>query len=327
MQIIELNLKTELKPQEEIVLGLGNFDGVHIAHQEIIKTCIHQARAQDLPACILTFNPHPSMVLTPDANYQPIILLEQRLKIFEELGVDKTYIMNFTMDFAALSAYDFVDKVLVDRLKVKRVVSGYNFFFGHNREGDSKFLHNLADKFGFIYQCIDKISYNYHEVSSSYIKKMLKCGAVGIASALLGRKYSISGKVIKGSQRGRSIGFPTINIELSRNILHPIYGVYLAHILLKDHSYFGIANLGIRPTFAGTIPLLEVHIFNFQQDVYDKEAYIELLQFIRPERKFPSVEMLIKQIKTDIDSCRYVVRKCFRDKVGEVPSAMIPKEP
>jgi riboflavin kinase/FMN adenylyltransferase len=316
MQVIELNLETEFQHQEGIVLGLGNFDGVHIAHQEIIKTCIHQARAQGLPACILTFNPHPSAILRPDANYQPIISLEQRLEIFKELGVDRTYVINFTKDFAALSAYDFVEKVLVNQLKVKRVVTGYNFFFGHNREGDNNFLHKLADQFGFIYQCIDKVSYNHHEVSSSYIKKMLKFGAIGIASALLGRKYCISGKIVKGFQRGRTIGFPTINIELSQDILHPVYGVYLAHVLLGGHSYFGIANIGIRPTFSGTIPLLEVHIFNFQHDVYGREVCVELLQFIRPERKFPSVDMLTKQIKTDVDSCRYVIHKCFHEKKG-----------
>ncbi len=304
--IIIKDLKTQ--NYKDIAVALGNFDGVHIAHQEIIKTCVNYAKNEDIKSAVMTFDPHPRKVMRPSLQHKNLTTIEQRIELFKSLGVDLVFLIDFTTEFANISANDFITKILVDNLRVKHIATGYNFLFGRNREGTPELLSKYAKDYNFSYNLINKINYNYHDVSSSNIKEMLGLGAMGIVNRMLGRKYTISGKVIKGNKRARELGVPTANIRLEENLIYPLYGVYLVMVKFDNKEMHGIANIGVRPTFSETNPVLEVHIFNFNGDIYDKDLEVSFLHFIRPERKFGNIDDLKLQIASDVQGAKYALK-------------------
>jgi riboflavin kinase/FMN adenylyltransferase len=285
------------------VLTLGNFDGIHLGHQNILKTL--RQLSQGAKTALLTFEPHPIKIINSS---QPIdiriISLAQKLRFLKTNNlVDIVFLANFTRQLADLEAEIFVQELLVQRLKIKHLVIGYDFVFGKNRRGDADLLEKLAGFYGFGFTKIGA-SKNLQDIiySSTAIRKALIAGNVKTANSMLGRPYAIQGIVISGQRLARNLGFPTANILPKFNLLKPRFGVYKAQVLLNQQRLPAIVNFGIKPTFLGQEPLFEAHIFNFSEQIYGQKITIELLDFIRPEQKFAGIEELRLQIKKD---CAY----------------------
>jgi riboflavin kinase/FMN adenylyltransferase len=285
-------------------IALGNFDGVHMAHQEIIRTCISKAKDAGVPAMVVTFSPHPVKVLAPHKHHVSIISETQRREIIKGLGIDYLLEIPFNQEFAATSAQDFITTILEDQLNVQGVVTGYNFYFGHKRQGDSKMLSKHALRKGWQYISVKQISVEHFDVSSSEIKRMLAIGGVGIAAKMLGHFYFLDGQVVKGRQQGSKMGFPTANLKISDDVVMPMFGVYL----VETNYGPGVANFGVRPTITQKDeinPMLEVHLFDFAQNIYNKDMRVKFLQLIRPERTFPDIDALKYQIANDCNQAKY----------------------
>lgn len=291
------------------VVALGNFDGVHIGHQEIIKAVIARAKQNKCPAGLITFYPHPASVLNKSKDFRYLLTLEEKLDKLQNFGLDFCVVINFTEDFAKISAKDFIFDYLCDKLHVSHILTGSNFRFGHKREGDAPMLAEYAKRLGYKYQVIDKVDYNHMEASSSAIKELLIMGRLGRANSMLGAPYAITGMVEKGSGKAKEVlATPTANIKLPNDKIQPIFGVYMVRVIMGDQIKFGVANIGIKPTFGDNYPGLEVNIFDHTEDIYGHKLTIELLRFIRPELKFSSVELLKYHIDMDIISAKYLIR-------------------
>jgi riboflavin kinase/FMN adenylyltransferase len=290
------------------VVALGNFDGVHLGHQAVIGAVLAAARLNRAVSGVMTFEPHPRSVFRPDQ--PPFRLTPFRIKsrLIEALGVDYLLMQHFDLAFAAHTAREFVDTVLVRSLGVSQVVVGYNYVFGHGRQGDVQVLREMAAEFGFAVTTIDPIAVEDGTVhSSSRIRRALQAGQPREAARLLGRDWEIEGRVERGDQRGRTIGFPTANIELD-GYLSPAAGVYAvrAGVDLGSATQWlpGVANFGRRPTFGKAGVLLEVHLFDFSGDLYGRHLRVALVDFLRPERKFSGLDALKAQIQEDCKAAR-----------------------
>jgi riboflavin kinase/FMN adenylyltransferase len=300
------------------VVALGNFDGVHLGHQEIIKRAKASKSEAIKKAGVITFFPHPTHVLKKDKSFNYIHSLQERLKKLESLGLDFTLVIDFTQEFASMKAEEFIEQILRDQLRVAKVLTGSNFGFGYRRQGTPALLKEYAKKGAFAYEMIEKINHNDIDISSSTIKKLLSQGRVIKANALLQQPYSLFGQVIKGSgQASKLLALATANIAVNGEKVLPMFGVYLVRIAHRESKIFGIANLGLRPTVGGETPMLEVHLFDFNQDLYGEELTVEFLILIRPEYKFARLENLKTQIAMDIKSSRYLAKNL--DNWNECP--------
>lgn len=288
------------------VMALGNFDGVHKGHREVILRAKAIAHAQSRPLAVMTFEPHPRRFFSPDLPILRIVPFAQKARLLRELGVNYLYVAHFNAAFSRLSAEDFVQRILQDGLKVAHVVTGHNFAFGHKRRGNVDFLRAQADEKGFSYtevsaaQAADQTLY-----SSSAVRHALAEGDIARVMAILGRPYRVRGTVIHGDQRGRSIGFPTANIRPSPLFL-PKSGVYAVWGIVEGERYAGVANLGTRPTVDGQRRLLEVHLLDAALDLYGKRMEVEFIEFIRPEQKFSGLDELKAQIARDTETARHI---------------------
>lgn len=290
------------------VIAVGNFDGVHRGHRTVIGEAGRIAASSDLPWGVLTFEPHPRNVFQPDA--APFRLTPFRAKADEiaGLGVDFMIAQRFDLDFSKQSATDFVERYLVETLKVHHVVAGYDFKFGHKRMGSCETLLSEGQKMGFGFTAVAAASDDGGGLySSSRTRELVEKGEMQAAADVLGRPFSISGRVAGGDKRGRTIGFPTANIHLG-GYIRPAFGVYAVRAVLADGSPVdGVANLGMRPTFDGTAPRLEVHLFDFDADIYQMRIDVQLLEMIRPEKKFDGLDALKAQIARDCDTARGIL--------------------
>lgn len=298
------------------VIAIGNFDGVHLGHRAVIEEAGRIAKASGSPWGVLTFEPHPRMVFTPETPPFRITPFVQKSRIIEELGVDFLVVLNFDLALSRLPAEDFVDSVLVGGLHARHIVAGFDFVFGHQRRGTAQFLEAEGKKHGFGTTGIGQVVDETNEiVSSTRIRAFLAEAKPHEAARLLGRPFEIVGRVTGGDQRGRTIGFPTANLMLSATT-QPAFGVYAVRAGLEEAKttvwHDGVANLGYRPTFGGTTPVLETHIFDFAEDIYGKHLRVALIEFIRPERKFDGVAALTEQIKRDSDRARALLAKTER---------------
>ncbi|WDM85480.1 bifunctional riboflavin kinase/FAD synthetase [Ehrlichia sp. JZT12] len=287
------------------VIAFGNFDGVHLGHQLIIDTVKNIAFKENLASTIITFNPHPSEYLRNKRNFL-LLDLDQKISLLQNSGIDYLYIINFNENFSRLSADAFVKNVLVDNCKVKYIVTGHSCFFGHKCLGNMDLLHYYSTICGYKVINVDPVLVDNVLCSSSLVREYLSQGQMSFANKILGRLYQINGKVIRGLARGRLIGFPTVNISIE-HMLVPKIGVYSARIRIGDDNIWlnGIVNIGLRPTFNDIeFPILEMHIFDFNDDIYDQFVAIQLLEFIRPECKFDTIEQLTQQIQYDISEVR-----------------------
>jgi riboflavin kinase / FMN adenylyltransferase len=283
------------------VVTSGTFDGVHKGHQKILSRLKEINAQQQGETVVLTYWPHPRMIVSDDSqDFQLLSTIDEKIELFDSLGIQHLIITPFTRAFSELSSTEFIQQVLVDRIGTKKFVIGYDHRFGRNREGSFEFLQKVAPSFGFEVEEIPRQDIDELAISSTRIRNALQQGDIEVANELLGRPYPISGVVVKGKQLGRTLGFPTANLEVKENYkLVPANGVYAVKVKLRGQLGDGILNIGIRPTIDGTHRTIEVHLFDFDQDIYGERLQILLHKFIRPEKKFESLDALVAQIKED----------------------------
>lgn len=293
------------------VVVLGNFDGLHLGHKAVLQQAQIIAKELNRPLGVVTFDPHPLTVLRPNQTIKQLHTLETKLKKLEALGVDTVYILHFDAAFAALTAKEFVEQLLITQLNVAHVVVGYDFIFGHQRSGDTHFLATQSKQKNFGLTVIPPKEYQETPYSSTWIRQLLSEGKLSEANQLLGYPYGLCGKVQQGKQLGRQLGFPTANIPLTINPALA-FGVYAVEVQLDNqpNSYSAIANIGIRPTIehSNPSPCLEIHILDFDRDIYGTAMHVTFLEFIRHEQAFDGIDALQQQITKDVN---YVRRKQF----------------
>ena len=301
--------KSLLRQHRGAVIAVGNFDGVHRGHRTVIGEAGTIAASAGLPWGVLTFEPHPCAVFQPDV--APFRLSPFRGKASEiaALGVDFMIAQRFDMDFSKQSAADFVQAYLVETLQVHHVVAGYDFKFGHQRQGSCETLLSEGKKFDFGFTVVAAASDDGGGLySSSRCRELIARGDMRAAANVLARPFAISGRVQGGDKRGRTIGFPTANLGLG-SYIHPAFGVYAVRVSMPDGTVVkGVANLGMRPTFDGTAPRLEVHLFDFDADIYDMRISVALLEMIRAEKKFYGLDALKAQIALDCEKAREILK-------------------
>lgn len=293
------------------VLTIGMFDGVHLAHQRIIKNVAQTAKTIKGTSLVLTFTPHPLKVLKKCGVIPLITTLEQRIDLIRQLNVDVCLLLDFNQRFSNIPAENFVKDILVDILKINYLIVGEKFSFGREKKGGLTLLKKLSKTHGFRMRRIQSIKAGGKIVSSSRIRALIQEGRVGEANKLLGRKFSIIGKVNRGNARGRILGYPTANV-ISEHEVIPSRGVYAVLVKINQQILPGISNIGWRPTFhfqKGCADAIEVHIFNFNKNIYNKPIEIFFIQRIRSEKKFLSPQALLAQIKKDERKATEVVRK------------------
>jgi riboflavin kinase/FMN adenylyltransferase len=282
------------------IVTIGNFDGVHLGHQAIFRTLIERARTVGGTAVVLTFDPHPLKVLAPERCPPLLTPTEKKLSLIRASRIDVVVCLPFTPALANLTPVAFVEDVLIGMLGMCEIYVGYDFAFGRGRQGTIALLHELGARHDFRVQMIEPVTVNGSVVSSSMIRQWLQQGRVDAAAPLLGRLYSISGIIVEGYRKGREIGFPTANIR-SANELIPNRGVYAVLVDWRGQTHEGVANIGYNPTFGRTQLSIEVHLFNFTQQLYGESVEVFFVEKIRDERTFPTVTDLIAQISRDVE--------------------------
>jgi riboflavin kinase/FMN adenylyltransferase len=294
---------TEIRRDKKTALTIGTFDGVHLGHRRLLDSLMGKSRENNLRNIVITFDPHPRIVLSSDNGIKLLNTLNEKLEAFEKLGIENVLVIKFTEEFSKQRSEEFLKSYIIDKIGVSEFIIGYDHKFGRNRDGDQNLLSRLSRKYDFSLSVVDGVSVNGNPVSSTSIRNQLLDGNVKSANHLLGRKYYLSGKVIKGAMRGRELGFPTANLKVTEsNKLIPAQGVYAVESIVGNKNYNGIMNIGLRPTFEERIePVIEVHIFDFNSDIYSNEIKIGFIDRIRDEKQFNSKDELIEQIKMDIE--------------------------
>jgi riboflavin kinase/FMN adenylyltransferase len=288
------------------VLTLGNFDGVHRGHQAILGRVAEVAHAGGWEAVALTFNPHPVAVLRPDRGPTLITSLRDRIGLMTATGIDVLVVQHFTAAFAELSAEAFVERFVVQRLRATRLVVGHSVNFGHERRGDSALLMKLGQRFGFEVEVVGPVRVDGHDVSSSAVRRAIAAGDVVLAAALLGRPHRLGGWIVRGRQRGASIGFPTANVHV-RAGMSPPDGVYAVRLKHREAWFDGVANIGTNPTFGEAPRTFEAHLFDFDADLYGERVSVAFIERLRSEIAFPSVAALVAQIGRDAEQARAIL--------------------
>ena len=278
---------------------LGNFDGVHVGHQEIFSRLKKRAADIEGEALVLTFDPHPVKVLRPEMSPSLITSLDEKLRLLEESGLDGVVLADFTKEFAAQHPSQFAEELLCKALSAKLVIVGHDFTFGKGKQGTIGSLKEFGKKMGFDVEVVQPFKLNGEIVSSTGIRRLIMKGDVGNARELLGRYYTVEGEVIKGDSRGKSLGFPTANLA-PHGELFPEDGVYAVKVLLGKRSMLGVANVGVKPTFGNSERNIEVHIFDFNKSIYGERLRLLFVAKVRDERRFGGPGELSAQIKRDI---------------------------
>jgi len=286
-------------------ITIGNFDGIHLGHQAMLARLTARAASVGAVPTVLTFEPHPREIFTPESAPTRLTSLREKLEILRGLGVAHVHVCRFSKPFAALSAEDFVRRILVEGLKARYVLVGDDFRFGAKRAGDFALLQRMGAEFGFQAEALHTVEAAGQRASSTAVREALAAGDMAMAAQLLGRPYSISGRVVGGDQLGRKIGYPTANIQLKHN-KPPVKGIFAVRVQgLGKPDWPGVASLGTRPTVhTNGRPTLEVHLFNFDRDIYREHLRVEFLHKLRDEAKFPSLDALIAQIGLDAKLAR-----------------------
>lgn len=301
MEIYELQHPHKLNKQDlpETVLAVGYFDGVHRGHQEVIRTAKQIADETGRTSAVMTFHPHPSVVLKKETQHVKYITpLEDKIKVFEDLGIDRVYLVEFNKNLASLSPQDFVNHYFIG-LHVSHVVAGFDFTYGRMGKGTMDTLPTHGGE-KLSQTVVSKVTEHEEKISSTLIRESIKEGNISLANDLLGRPYQIRGTVITGDQRGRTIGFPTANLSVSEDYLLPKVGVYAVRVVHNNSSHYGMANIGYKPTFQDIKVLsVEINLFDFEADLYGQELTVEWHEFIRNEVKFNGVDHLINQLQKD----------------------------
>ena len=302
--------KSSLCEFRDAFVTIGNFDGVHLGHQHIIKMLIKEARENNRKAAVITFDPHPQMVLHPEKRpFYLITSLEEKIKLLEELGVDAVILIPFSLEFSKMTAEDFVCQIL-DSLQIKKIFIGYDYTFGKDKVGNAAFLVDFGNRLGFDIDIINAVRVDDTIVGSTRIRNAILEGDVKTVIAPLGRPYNLSGIVVKGSRRGGSLGFHTANIKTDK-VLIPAHGVYAVIVHLKGIRYRGVSNIGVNPTFDDERLSIEVHLLDFDRDIYGKSLEVLFIDRIRDEVKFADPEKLVAQVKRDIEKAEAILKPYF----------------
>ena len=288
------------------VVTLGNFDGVHLGHQEIFSRVRERAKEIQGTSLVYTFHPHPLSVLTQESQFLNITTLEEKLKLIEKAGIDVVICEPFTLEFSRLTAEEFVKNILWGQIGTKEIFVGEDYTFGSKRQGNIYSLTTMGKSLNFRVKIIESQIKDNIIVKSSKIREFIQMGEVEVAHRLLGRAYSITGQVIKGKERGITLGYPTANIRPNK-ALHPGVGVYAVWIKYENNQFAGAMNIGYNPTFSGQELSLEVHILDFNRDLYGKEIEIFFVARIRKEKAFASQEELRAQIAKDVSEAREIL--------------------
>lgn len=285
------------------VLTIGNFDGVHLGHQQVLNALVEQAKMLNTVAAVMIFEPQPQEFFAAGNSPARLTRFRDKYNLLKLLGVERLICINFNADFAEQSAEYFIEHFLVAKLGVKHLIVGDDFCFGKNRRGNFQMLQQFGQQHGF--SVSDTASYKMADcrISSTEIRKRLEQDELGLVEQMLGRPYSLIGRVVHGEKNGRKFGFPTANVLLKR-LVSPVAGVYAVKVKLVNTEYFGVANIGCRPTLNGVRQQLEVHIFDFDDDIYGHQIEVVLLKKIRQEQKFSSISALTEQINKDSKQAR-----------------------
>jgi len=300
------NLPPGPGPFPRSVVTVGNFDGVHLGHRAILARVCRRAQELDCQPVALTFDPHPARVLNPEGNLRLLTTPAQKIELLRDAGVS-VVVQPFTREFAEIPAREFVRDYFVERLKVREVVIGYDYRFGHKREGNIELLKQIGASLGFTAQVVWAVEVDDAVVSSSLIRAMLQLGNIREANRLLGRLYGVAGKVVAGKGRGgKVLGVPTANL-VTENDLLPSCGIYVVWVRRDGHRLPGVANIGTCPTFGNQELTLEVHLLDFDGDLYGEVLYVEFVDRLREERRFAAIEELAAQIRADMEAARGVL--------------------
>lgn len=290
---------------EETFVTIGTFDGVHYGHQKIIEKVVFEAQKAHKKSVVLTFFPHPRMVLQKDASVKLINTIDERAQLLEKIGLDYLIIHPFSKEFSRMTSLEFVRDILVNQLNISKLIIGYDHHFGKNREGNITQLTEYSHLYGFKVEEIPAQDIDDVSVSSTKIRRALDAGNLKTANHYLGYHFMITGTVVNGKKLGGKIGYPTANIHVEESYkLIPKTGVYVVKSILKNQPVFGMMNIGNRPTVDGNYQTIEVHFFDVNQDLYGKKITIELLYFLRDEQKFDSIELLKNQLKKDEENAK-----------------------
>ena len=299
---------TTFSTQQPTVLTIGTFDGVHLGHQKIIERVVTTARQEGLLATIFTFFPHPRMVVQHDKSLKLIHTLEEKKQLLQRLGVDLLVVQPFNEAFAQLTAEEFVNTILVQHLNVKKVIIGYDHRFGRNRTANISDMRLFGEKYGFAVEEISVQEVDEVSVSSTKIREALNKGDVITAEHYLGTPYSLTGTVVHGLKLGRTLGYPTANIQVTEDYkLIPKDGVYAVYSYIGERKVYGMMSIGKNPTIEGKGASIEVYFFDFNGDLYDRELTIYFVKYLREERKFSSVALLKKQLQDDETTARKAI--------------------
>ncbi len=289
------------------IIAIGNFDGLHRGHRELIKKVISESQENNGNPSVLTFYPHPLTVINPYVKIEQITPLEDKIKILEELGIGYVYLIKFDDNFSNISAKAFIENILVDKIGVKEVVVGYDFSFGKDKEGTIETLEKFGEKYNFKVFVVPPLKEADKVISSSKIRNFIKEGLIKEANNFLGRSYTLKGIVIKGKKIGKLIGFPTANLLIT-NYLIPRRGVYAVYAYLDGKRHYALATIGPAPTFHIEESNFEVHILDFNENIYGKELTVEFIERLRGIEKFKDVEDLKRQINADINKARLLFK-------------------
>ena len=311
MEVVR-NINKIVKDPNSIVT-VGVFDGVHIAHQEILRRMKEEKLKTGARTVLVTFDPHPQEVLHPNEKFYILTTIDERIELLSDYDLDIIFVVNFTPEFSNITAEEFCKEIMLGRIGLRKVIVGYNHAFGKNREGNPEKLKGFGEKYGFEVELIPQLLVENNPVSSSKIRSILNEGNVRLASKLLGRYYFINGVVVKGSGRGKELGIPTANIEpISLRKLMPNNGVYVVRVTIDRKHYFGLMNIGYRPTFElDSERVAEVNIFDFDEEIYFKHIKVEFIDRLRDEMKFPTPRELVEQIERDKKDAVKLIEKEF----------------
>lgn len=312
--IVINDLENIEKPLENPFVTIGNFDGVHLGHQILFSEVVTKAYSQEGTSVAITFNPHPLKVVRPDIGIKLISTYEQKVELIEMANIDVLVVIPFTKDFSGTSAEKFVNEVLVDKIGVKELIVGYDYAFGKGRQGDINFLKQHGDQKGFPVTVVEPYYVEDLLVSSTKVRELVAKGRMRDVRKLLGRYYQIRGEVKMGEKRGGPLlGFPTANLHIDEEDLCPLHGVYVTQVIYDGKCYGGVLNIGYNPTFDGQHISAETHIFDFNQDIYGKPIKINLLRYLRDEKKFSGPEELAAQIARDVQDAKQVLEDAQKE--------------
>ena len=290
----------EFHSDKKTIVTLGTFDGVHLGHAAILKKLTQNTQNGTFESTVLTFFPHPRMVLQGKSDLKLLNTINEKIELLEKIGIDNLIIHPFDEKFAELNAEEFVSTILVGQLGVQKIIIGYDHRFGKNRTANIDDLINFGNQYGFEVEQISAQEIDEISISSTKIRTALEEGGIQLANEYLGYRYFLSGTVVKGKQLGRTIGFPTANISLEEDYkLVPQNGVYVIRVEIDGKTIYGMMNIGFNPTVQGKKKTIEVHLFDFDSDIYNLKIQVSILQRIRSEKKFESVEVLKEQLKKD----------------------------